>query len=159
MLGWVKTEDRPDGFSQKELPVSDPKAWRGFGKGILQTCAGPIYIYGNGMNGVVQTSTGTENLLAMRPGTIIGVGEGVEDESENKLVLNATLHVGHLHVAKKGMPMYARMALFSVFTAMGPLPLTFAYLLSIRTNPSDLSLPLASIQDPLSAIHTYRRPS
>ena len=46
--------------------------------------------------------------------------------------MNATLHVGLVHVAEEGMPMYAKMALFSVFIAMGPLPLTFAYLLSMH---------------------------
>ena len=51
--------------------------------------------------------------------------------------------------------MYARMALFSVFTAMGPLPLTFAYLLSMHGRILLIYLPLASIQDPLgNAIHT-----
>ena len=87
-------------------------------------------------------------------GTIIGVGEGVRIESENQLMLNATLHVGLVHVAKR-MPMYARMALFRCSQPWG-LCLTFNVpSINARTNPSDLSLPLASIQDPLgSAIHT-----
>ena len=56
MLGWVKAEDRPDGFLQKELPVPAPKHGEVLVKRILQVYAGQIYIYGNGMNGVGQTS-------------------------------------------------------------------------------------------------------
>ena len=79
MLGWVNAEDRPDGFLQKELPVPAPK----HGEVLVKThstsiCGTDLHIWKwdewSRANVDLGTVTGHETC-----GTIIGVGEGVED--------------------------------------------------------------------------------
>ena len=156
MLGWVKAEDRPDGFLQKELPVPVPK----HGEVLVKThstsiCGTDLHIWKwdewSRANVDLGTVTGHETC-----GTIIGVGEGVEDRIGEQVSIECHIacwacprcEEGNAHVCENG-------SIFGFHNHGAFAPYFCVPSINARTNPSDLSLPLASIQDPLgNAIHT-----